>query len=131
MRYPPWFDVVSDALGISRWDRDSSYQQLNAKLGEVGRKIARDRYLQLGYRTCRAALEKEGGWDCCLEKTTLPIPLTLPDRIHLSVRVDPTSITRNRKECLVIVLAEGGADWKETFTVPLILGEWLIAKVPY
>lgn len=129
MRYPPWFDVVSDALGISRWQRDACYRQLNAKLGEVGRKVARDRYLQFGYRPCRAALEKEGGWDCCLEKPTLPIPLTLPDRILISVRVDPTSIMRNRKECLVIVLAEGGADWRETFTVPLMFGDWLAPKV--
>ena len=124
MPIPPWFESIAETLEIPRKKRDNRYARLNAELMEIGQKIAKDRYEQIGFRVTRISQERrEGGWDFILVKITPPVPLTLPDRIHMRVRLDISSLVECRGECLVVVIAEGGLSWTETFEVPLFLTE--------
>lgn len=117
---PSWFETVAETLGIPSEERESRYTRLNAELMEIGQKIAKDRYEQVGFRVTRISQERrEGGWDYILVKIAPPAPLTLPDRIHMKVRLDTASLAQSRGECLVLVIVEGGLSWTETFEVPI------------
>jgi len=123
MPIPPWFESIANTLEIPRKERENRYVRLNAELMEIGQRIARERYEEVGFRVTRVSQEKrEGGWDFLLVKIMPPAPFTLPDRICLKVRLDTTTIGGQGRECLVLVIAEGDHSWTETFMVPVCLG---------